>query len=184
VNRRIAGEWRLWRRIGRHARALGGGRRRMAIVGLASVVALVGFGLMARDWNATLDATDRANDRLDRTEAKLDRTQDDLGATVEIVDANRVALAAAIRTRLAREAERSQSQGTYDANVQWLQGLQGALDDANAALVVSTGQLDALQSCVAGATEALNQAAAGDTGGLAVTVRGIQGVCAEAGVQL
>ena len=98
--------------------------------------------------------------------------------------ANRVALAGAIKTRLAREAERSQSQGTYDANVLWLQGLQGALDDANAALRISAGQLGALQSCVAGATEALNQAAAGDTGGLAVTVRGIQGVCSEAGVQL
>jgi hypothetical protein len=37
---------------------------------------------------------------------------------------------------------------------------------------------------VAGATEALNQAAAGDTGGLATTVRGIEDVCAQAGVQL
>ena len=86
--------------------------------------------------------------------------------------------------RLAREAERTQVQGSYDATALWLQGLQGQLSNANAALEASTGQLGALQTCVAGATEALNQAAAGDSGGLANTVRGIEDVCAQAGVQL
>jgi hypothetical protein len=183
VKRRIFGEWRPGHPLGIRARVQGG-RQRKAIIGLASVAGVVSLGLMACDWNATLDATDRANDRLDRTESELHQTQDDLGATLDTVDANRLTLAGAIKTRLAREAERRQSQGTYDANVLWLQGLQGALDNANATLQTSTGQLDALQACVAGATEALNQAAAGDTGGLATTVRGIEDVCAQAGVQL
>jgi hypothetical protein len=183
VNRRIAGERRPGRRMVRRARVKGG-RQRKAIIGLASLAGVLGLGLMACDWNATLDATDRANDRLDRTEAELGQTQDDLGAMVETLDGNRLTLAAAIKTRLAREAERTQAQGTYDANALWLQGLQGGLNDANAALQASAGQLDALQACVAGATEALNQAAAGDSGGLANTVRGIEGVCAQAGVQL
>ena len=183
MKRRIPGERRPWHRMGIRARVQGG-RQRKAIIGLASVAGVVGLGLMACDWNATVDATDRANARLDRAEAELHQTQDDLGATVEIVAANRLTLAGAIKTRLAREAERTQSQGTYDANVLWLEGLQGALSDANVALQTSAGRLDALQACVAGATEALNQAAAGDSGGLASTVRGIDGVCAQAGVQL
>ena len=92
------------------------------------------------------------------------RLGDDLGTTRETVNANRITLAGAIKTRLAREAERTQVQGSYDATALWLQGLQGQLSNANAALEASTGQLGALQTCVAGATEALNQAAAGDRG--------------------
>jgi hypothetical protein len=183
VNRRIAGERRSGRRRTERARVLGR-RRRRAIVGLASVAGVVGIGLMACDWNATLDATDRANERLDRTEAQLDRTRDDVGVTRQSVDANRAALAGAIKTRLVREAERSQVQGTVDATTLWLQGLQGQLDSANAALMTSAGQLGALQTCVAGATEALNAASAGDSAGMARTVRGIEGVCGQAGVQL
>ena len=183
MNRRIAGERRPLGRTIMRARALGG-RQRRALVGLASVAAVVGLGLVACDWNATMDATDRANDRIDRTEVRLDDTRDDLSAALETVDANRATLAEAIKTRLTREAERSQAQETYDANAVWLQAVQGNLTNANAALEASAGQLEALQACVAGATEALNAASAGDTRGLANAVRGIEGVCAQAGVQL
>ena len=136
MNRRIAGERRPWRRIIKRARVLGGGRQRWAVVGLASVAGVVGLGLMACDWTATLDATDRANDRLDQTQAELDQTRDDLGTTRETVNANRITLAGAIKTRLAREAERTQVQGSYDATALWLQGLQGQLSNANAALAL------------------------------------------------
>ena len=183
MDRRIAGERRVLRRIVERARALGG-RRRRAAVGLASVVAIVGVGLMACDWNATLDATGRANDRLDRTRAQLDRTEDDLGTSNDTVRANRSTLAGAIKTRIVREAERTQAQGVYDATNLWLQGIQGSLDSANAALMASAGQLGSLQTCVAGLTEALNAASAGDTAGMARTVRGVEGVCGQAGVQL
>ncbi len=183
MNRRIAGLRGRWHRMVSRARVQGG-RQRKAMIGLASLAGVVGLGLMACDWNATLDATDRANDRLDRTEAELDQTRDDLTATRETVGANRLTLAGAIKTRLVREAERAWTQGTYDANALWLQARQGSLNDANANLQATTGRLEALQTCVAGATEALNQAAAGDSTGLATTVRNIEGVCAQAGVQL
>ena len=183
MNRRIAGERRARRRIVERARALTG-RRRRAAVGLACVVGVVGLGLMACDWNATLDATNRASDRLDRTQVQLERTEDDLGTTNDTVEANRATLAGAMKTRILREAERTQAQGTYDATNLWLQGIQGSLDSANAALMASAGQLGSLQTCVAGLTEALNAASAGDTAGMARTVHGVEGVCRQAGVQL
>ena len=183
MNRRIPGRQRIGRRLVERARVPGGWPRRAAL-GLASVAGVVGIGLMACDWNATLDATDQANERIDRTEARLDQTRDELGATRDTVQSNRVTLAGAIKSRIIREAERTQAQGTYDSTNLWLQAVQGNLNNANAVLVATAGQLGALQSCVGGVTEALNQAAAGDTGGMANTVRGIEGVCAQAGVQL
>ena len=125
MNRRIAAGRRIGRRLVERARVPGGRTAGKAAIGLAGVAGVVGIGLMASDWNATLDATDRANERIDRTEAQLDQTRDELGATRETVESNRVTLARAIKSRIIHEAERAQVQGTYDSTSLWLQGSRG-----------------------------------------------------------
>ena len=59
--------------------------------------------------------------------------------------------------------------------------LQGRLAASTADLAASTWRLATLQECLVGVAEALNQAAAGDTGGLGTTMREIDGTCAARG---
>ena len=75
-----------------------------------------------------------------------------------------------------REAPRPPSAALAD--------LQAQLSASSADLAASTGRLATLQECLVGVAEALNQAAAGDTNGLATTVREIEGTCAAAGAEL
>ena len=175
----------LTSRVGRRSgeRPLRGRRTRVA-VGVA-VTACLGLGVLAvRDWTATLDVTART--RAETTEARsvLARTEGDLAGALESRDTADETLAAEAATLSARQAERTEAQGTADATQLWLSALQAQLASATTELEASTGRVTVLHTCLAGAAEALNQAAARDTAGAAATIRDIEGVCAEAGVEL
>lgn len=176
-----------WRHLGRRATDRARGpltRRRRVRLAVAAVACLVAAGLVARDWSATLGATDRAAARLDQTRAELDRTGDDLATTRARVGSRRETLGGELGTLGTRQAERADARGTLDATGLWLAALESQLAAATAELEASTGRLGSLQACLVGASRALNQAAARDTAGMAATVRAVEGVCAEAGVDL
>jgi chromosome segregation ATPase len=166
----------LWRRLRE--------RRRAVVVAAAALTCLVAVGLLVRDWRATLAATDRAADRLHDTRSSLHRTEDDLATAEETADASWASLEAEVDALVTRRTEASDAQGTLDATSQALTGLQAQLTAANVELAASSGRLDALQRCMMGVNEALNQAGARDTAGLADTLHDIEGTCTDAGVQL
>jgi chromosome segregation ATPase len=157
-------------------------RRRLAVI--VVLVVLVVAGVVVRDLRATVEATDQA--RTDTVEARttLAQTDDDLDAALDALAVDDEILATEAAALSARQAERAEAQGTFDATQLWLAALQAQLAAATTELEASTGRLTALQTCLAGAAEALNQAAARDTAGSAATIRGIEGSCAEAGVAL
>lgn len=158
-------------------------RRRVA-VGVASVLCVALLAAVARDWAATLDATDEARARTDEARATLADTDADLADTREATITDDATLADEAQGLSASQAARAEVQGTYDATQAWLAALQAQLAAATTELEASTSRVTVLQTCLAGAAEALNQAAARDTSGAAATIRDIEGVCAEAGVEL
>jgi chromosome segregation ATPase len=159
-------------------------RRRVAVAAAAAVACLVAAGLLVRDWRSALAATDRAADRLADTRSSLHRTEGDVAEAEATADADWASLEAEVAALGARQAERSDAQGTLDAASQSLADLQAQLASANVELAASSGRLAALQRCMVGVNEALNQAGARDTAGLAATLRDIEGTCTDAGVQL
>ena len=159
-------------------------RRRRVIAAAAAITCLVAAGLLVQDWRATLSATDRANDRLGHTRASLHRTEDDVDEAEATADTSWASLEAEVASLGARRVEATMAQGTLDAASQSLSGLQAQLAAANLELATSSGRLAALQRCMVGVNEALNQAGARDTAGLADTLHDIAGTCTDAGVQL
>jgi septal ring factor EnvC (AmiA/AmiB activator) len=158
--------------------------RRIAGSVVVVVVTVVGVGVATRAWFETRDATDRAAAALRDTQNELARTRDDLAtATVEL-EAGRVTLGSELATLAARQSEREAAQGTFDATSLLLADLEAQLEAATADLEDRTARLDALDRCLVGVAEALNQAAVGDTDGLAATVRSVEDTCAEAGAEL
>ena len=165
------------------ARGRGAGRRRL-LVALTAVACVAVAVVVAHDWAATLDATDRTRAQQEAASDTLAQTEDDLAATLLAADADRQALAAGAAALSVHHAERADAQGTLDATQLWLAALQAQLATATTDLEASTDRLAALQACLAGAAQALNQAAARDTFGSAATVRDIEASCTEAGVEL
>jgi chromosome segregation ATPase len=166
----------LWRGLRERRRAVG--------VVAAAVACVAVAGLLVWDWRATLAATDRAEDRLHDTRSSLHRTEADLTVADATADASWASLEAEVEALAARRSEATSAQGTLDATSQALTDLQAQLAAANVELAASSGRLDTLQRCMAGVNEALNQAGARDTAGLARTLHDIEGTCTDAGVQL
>ena len=159
-------------------------RRRRVAVGVATLICVVLLALVARDWAATVDATDETRARTDQARATLARTDAELAATREATATADDSLATEARALSDSQAARAEAQGTYDATQLWLAALQAQLATATTELEASTSRVTVLQTCLAGAARALNQAAARDTVGATTTIRDIEGVCAEAGVDL
>lgn len=170
----------------RRRRSLGawlvGDRRRVAVC--VVLVVFVVAGVVVRDLRATVEATDQARTDTAAARATLAQTDDDLDATLDALEVDDETLATEAAALSARQAERAEAQGTFDATQLWLAALQAQLATATTELEASTGRLTALQTCLAGAAEALNQAAARDTAGSAATIREVEGTCAAAGVDL
>jgi chromosome segregation ATPase len=159
-------------------------RRRVLLRVLVAAAVLATVLLVGRDWLATDRATDRADGSLRATRRELEATRGDHDAAVAEVEALRAALVADLATLTTRQQERAAAQGNADAASAALTDLQGQLSASTADLAASTGRLATLQECLVGVAEALNQAAAGDTNGLASTVHEIEGTCAAAGAEL
>lgn len=173
---------RRWRN-GTRRMAASRGRRRVSVV-LAGVSVLVGVALVGRDWLAVRQADDRAGVELRATRDDLDAARADHSATVAEVEALRATLEAELATLALRQGETAAAQGNADAAGATLTALQGQLASSSAELAASEGRLDTLQRCLLGVAEGLNQVAVGDPRGLSVTLRDIEGVCAEAGAEL
>jgi chromosome segregation ATPase len=159
-------------------------RRRLLVRVLAATAVLAAVVLVGRDWLTTDRATERADDRVRETRQQLQATRADHDAAVAEVEALRAALEADLATLMTRRDERAAAQGNADAASAALADLQAQLSASTADLAASTGRLATLQECLVGVAEALNQAATGDTNGLARTVREIEGTCAAAGAEL
>ncbi len=104
-------------------------------------------------------------------------------ATADL-DAQQATLGDELATLDTRRSEADAAQDTLDSTSLLLTALRAQLSEATADLEVRTTRLDALELCLVGVAEALNQAAVGDTAGLAATVRDVEGRCTEAGVDL
>jgi septal ring factor EnvC (AmiA/AmiB activator) len=159
-------------------------RRRLLVRVLVATAVLAAVVLVGRDWLATDRATERADDRVRETRQQLEVTRADHDAAVAEVEALRAALEADLATLMTRRDERAAAQGNADAAGAALADLQARLSASTVDLAASAGRLATLQECLVGVAEALNQAAAGDTNGLARTVRDIEGTCAAAGAEL
>lgn len=158
-------------------------RRRARLVAVI-LVAVVAAGLVARDWWLTARATDRAAEREAQLLMEIERTSADLADALAAVDADRGVLRAELDVLTIRQAERAEAEGALaDAEV-WLAALQGQLTTARAELDAGTARLSSLQTCLAGAADALNQASVGDDLGFLATVREIEHACTAAGVDL
>jgi chromosome segregation ATPase len=156
---------------------------RIAVAALAVACAAAAV-LVARDWAATRGATRDTAARLAEARAALDDTAADLDDTRGRIDAGEANLRGQRAVLAVRVTERTEAQAEADAAGAWLAALQAELHTATAELDASTGKLDSLHTCLAGVAQALNQLAARDAAGVAVTVRGIEGPCAAAGVML
>jgi hypothetical protein len=143
------------------------------------IVALGAFGTrLWLDRRATIDevVTEVAATREEvaRTEALLDSATAGLVTARSVLGEQRAALTA-------REGERVASEGTMTATGEQLVALQTQLAAATADLQARTTERSVLDRCLLGVAKALNQASVGDTGGLARTVREVEGICTLAG---
>jgi hypothetical protein len=158
-------------------------KRRGAVVATA-VIVVVASALAANAWmdrRAEIDRTATAEQAEEREAAQaaaaVERASVLLVATREILVTEHATLGE-------READRAAVETMLHATEQQLAELRAHLAGATADLASRTAQLDALEDCVLGVTEALNQAGAFDTGGMTRTLRRIEGTCARAGAAL
>jgi septal ring factor EnvC (AmiA/AmiB activator) len=160
-------------------------RRARRILGSIVVIgAILGAGVVARAWFETRDATDRTVVALGDTRDELARARDDLATAKVQLEAAQTTLGGEVATLDARRSEGDAAQAALDTTNRLLADMEAQLDAATSDLEDRTARLDALDRCLVGVAEALNQAAVRDTDGMAATVRGIEGTCAEAGAVL
>jgi hypothetical protein len=168
-----------------NVRARHGLGSKTAVRSIAAVVAisilLVVLGLGAHAWIARRNEIDRTTAAVSATRLDIARSRVDLAlarrglATAqEVLDGTRAALNGSKRERDAV------AQALVAAGAE-LTGLQTELAAATADLQARRAQLDVLGQCLLGVAQALNQAGAGDLGGLARTVQRTEGTCARAG---
>jgi septal ring factor EnvC (AmiA/AmiB activator) len=180
------GRWERFHHVAAGVRVLGllGAHRRLVAGIVAAALVLAGVTVFARSWIATGDATDRARADLEETRGDLARTRDDVVAATEELEAVRAALAEDLATLTIRRDERDAARAGLDAANLVLTQSQAQLDASTTDLQDRTTRLGALEECLLGVAEALNQAAVGDSGGALETVRGVEGPCGTAGVSL
>jgi hypothetical protein len=149
-------------------------------VALVTALAVAGT-VQWLDRQDTIDGTRRA---AAATRAELDRTSGELDAASAGLAAVRAVLAEDQGTLVTREGEAAAAAESQRATETQLGSLQQELASATADLRARTEQRSVLDTCLLGVARALNQAGVGDTGGLARTVRDIEGTCARAGASL
>jgi chromosome segregation ATPase len=166
----------------------GAGRRwrvRHIAVGIVVVGAVAtGGGLAANAWFDTRDETDRTIAALRDTRAELAEAEDDLATATNELEAERATLRTELEALGTRQDERDTANDGLEAARLQLADLQTQLEAATSDLENRTTRLDALNRCLVGVAKALNQASVNDIDGMAATIDGIEGTCAQAGAQL
>jgi uncharacterized protein (DUF3084 family) len=152
----------------------------IVLVGVISA----GVGLAANAWFDTRAETDRTVAALRDTRAELAAAEGDLATATAELETERATLRAELETLGTRQDERDTASDSLDAAKLQLADLQTQLEAATADLEDRTTRLDALNRCLVGVAKALNQASVNDIAGMAATIGGIEGTCAEAGAQL
>jgi septal ring factor EnvC (AmiA/AmiB activator) len=137
-----------------------------------------------RAWFSTRDVTDRTVAELRDTQADVARTEDELAAATDERLAAQSTLGDQVAALVTREDERDDAQDGLDIVTLLLARVQAQLTASQTDLEQRTTRLDAFDRCLVGVAQALNQAAVNDTNGLMSTIRGIEDVCAQAGVAL
>lgn len=158
--------------------------RNLVLVGGVVLVATGIVGGATRTWLETRRSTERTEAALRDRRDQLDRAQADLEAATEEFETARATLDDDLATLDQRREERDAAEEVLDTTSALLADLRAQLDAATADLEQSTSRLDALDRCLIGVAEALNQAAVSDLDGLATTLRDIEGTCAQAGAEL
>lgn len=156
------------------------------IAGAAVVALLLGVAVTVatRAWSSTREATERTRSTLADTRADIRRTESDLATATGERRAAQATLGDQVAALAARRDERDAAQADLDVVTLILAQAQAQLTASQVDLIEGAVRLDAFDRCLVGVAKALNQAAVGDTGGLAATIRGIEGDCAQAGVAL
>jgi hypothetical protein len=146
------------------------------------VIALVAFGIDGwRDRQAAIDESAATAAAATADVAAARRALE--SATAQLA-ATRTTLGVERGTLAAREQDRVAVEEQLRTAEQQLAEQRDSLAAATADLETRRAQLDALDDCVLGVTEALNQVGAHDAAGLARTLRRIEGTCARAGASL
>jgi hypothetical protein len=155
-------------------------------VGIAAVLVAgaIGLGVGVRAWIDTRDATERTTASLRDTRAELAQARDDLAGASADLGVARDALEDDLITLDLRESERDAAQANFETIERMLDDAEAQLAASSADLDDRTRRLDALNRCLVGVSQALNQAAVADTDGMAVTIDRIEATCAEAGALL
>jgi hypothetical protein len=148
------------------------------------VLTVCALTLAWRAWFGTRDATARTVSELRVTRGELTQARTDLDDVIVQVAATREALGDDLVVRAGHEA-------THDAAAARLGEAQRLLADAKARLngsatdlVERSAGLDALNRCLRGTSEALNQASVGDVGGMVGSIDRVSAVCREAAAGL
>lgn len=148
---------------------------------LIAIVAVGSIGVGARAWFDTRDESDRTAAEVRETRSHLAGARDDLVGANADLRAQRAALHAGLATLDAREGERDAAEAALATAENRLAELRAELAAATTDLAERENLLQALDRCVRGVVEALNQAAVGDIVGVDASLAGVEAPCALAG---
>jgi chromosome segregation ATPase len=144
----------------------------------------VGAGIAGRAWFDTRDEIDRTETAVRDTRDDLGRTHNHLAVATAQLEAERATMHDELATLDARESNRDAAEDALNVAKGRLAELQAQLDAATTDLDEREARLDALDRCLRGVVEGLNQAAVGDRGAVEATLTEMEGICAEAGAAL
>ena len=148
------------------------------------VLTLCALTLAWRAWFGTRDATARAVEELRVTRGELVQARADLDDVTAEIAAAREALGDDLVVRGAQEATRETAKARLDASQAVLADAKARLNGSNTDLVQRSAGLDALNRCLRGTSEALNQASVGDVNGMVRSIDAVDAVCREAAAAL
>lgn len=161
-----------------------GDRARAGLIAAAILLVVLVVGTTGEAWLDTRAATARTGDEISATRAELAQARNDLASATAEYDEAQSSLGDELGALVARRDESEVAHETLDAVNRALTDLEAQLAAAEADLGNRTSRLAAFDRCLVGVVEMLNQVAVSDLDGLAATLSGIDGVCAEAGVEL
>jgi hypothetical protein len=154
----------------------------LAITGCVLIVCTL--TLAWRAWFGTRDATARTVSDLRATNTELAHARADLDHVMAEVAAAREALGDDLVLRGAHEATHDAAAARLDDAQRVLAAAKARLNGSNTDLVERSAGLDALNRCLRGTSEALNQASVGDVRGMVTSIDRVAAVCDQAAAGL
>jgi chromosome segregation ATPase len=150
----------------------------------ALIATVVGIAVGGRVWIDTRQELDQTAAAVRDTRNDLTAARTDLAGAIADLREQRAALHAGLAALDTREAERDAADVALATAKNRLAELRAELAAATADLAERERLLQALDRCVRGVVEGLNQAAVGHVAGLDATLVGVDDTCASAGAIL